>query len=119
MLAAVVGLAAAARHGTLRGGVWSTRAARGVLRNDDYLGSNGYPALITQALGRGAGAAQPHGSRRGRGAEGRPSGDDDALLAAGAFRSGYGADVHAAVGQAEGDEVLVNGHARILARLAA
>lgn len=34
-------------HRTVRGGVWTTRAVHGVLRNEDYVGETGYPALIT------------------------------------------------------------------------
>ena len=35
---------------TKRGKPWSTRAVRKVIENRDYLGKNGYPQLIDQAV---------------------------------------------------------------------
>lgn len=79
-------------HLTTRGKPWTTRSVRRVLENDDYLGGNGYPALIDrdrwEALQRrlarkDAAAVQ---ARNG----GRPAGGD-VLLAGVAFCSLCGA----------------------------
>ena len=73
-------------HRTARGGVWSTRAVRSVLRNDDYLGGNGYPALIERdrwdALQARLTRMDPAAVAARKG--GRPAGED-AVLAGVAF----------------------------------
>jgi hypothetical protein len=69
---------------TKRGKQWTTRAVRGVLRNDDYVGRNGYPKLIEQeqfdAVQRWLDVSKrPQGVARGRPAA------DDFVLAGFAF----------------------------------
>ena len=82
-------------HLTARGGVWSTRAVRSVLRNDDYLGGNGYPALIDRdrwdALQARLGRMDPAAIAARKG--GRPAAED-VLLAGVAFCGRCGARMY-------------------------